>query len=289
MNFRFVIVVFAIIPVAFGCAGPQRTPYLDQAQSAYTQASNNPTIAQYAPVQLREAADALDQAENARTDEEQRHYVYIAERKIVMAQTISSEKAIEDQARALRTQKENLVLQLRAREAELAQRQAQTAQEQLRSYRSEQQQQELMQAQQEAESAKAEVDELRREIEELQAQQTDRGILLTMGDVLFETDGTHLAPGATLSISKLAAFLQKHPDRQVVIEGHTDDQGESAYNEQLSRERAQAVADALETAGVGRERMTIKGMGENYPVAPNTTAAGRQQNRRVEIVIQNQG
>lgn len=124
-----------------------------------------------------------------------------------------------------------------------------------------------------------------KELAALKAKQTSRGMVLTVGDVLFDTGQATLKPGAYPDISRLAQFLRENPDRNVQIEGHTDSTGSLTTNTILSERRAQAVADALVAAGVAPGRVETRGMGSDYPVATNATAAGRQQNRRVEIVI----
>ncbi len=112
-----------------------------------------------------------------------------------------------------------------------------------------------------------------------------RGMVMTLGDVLFDTNAATLKPGAALTIDRLSKFLDQNADTRVIIEGHTDSQGPDAYNEELSRRRAQAVADDLVRRGVASSRLEVIGRGEGYPVADNSTSAGRQQNRRVEIVF----
>lgn len=122
---------------------------------------------------------------------------------------------------------------------------------------------------------------------ELRARQTDRGTVVTLGDVLFDTDSATLNPGGLQQVQRLATYLNANPARTVRIEGHTDSRGSAAYNEVLSQRRAEAVRAALIGAGVDPARLTTVGMGEALPVASNDTVAGRQQNRRVEIVIEN--
>lgn len=126
-----------------------------------------------------------------------------------------------------------------------------------------------------------------KELAALKAKQTSRGMVLTVGDVLFDTGQATLKPGAYSDISRLAQFLRENPGRNVQIEGHTDSTGSLTTNMILSERRAQAVADALVAAGITPGRVETRGMGPDYPVATNATAAGRQQNRRVEIVIEN--
>ncbi|MFH2043665.1 MAG: OmpA family protein [Pseudomonadota bacterium] len=139
----------------------------------------------------------------------------------------------------------------------------------------------------EAEQARKKAAELKAEIDELQAKQTDRGIVLTLGDVLFANNKANLQPGAMRTIDQLAEFLKKHTERMVTIEGHTDSRGSDTYNLGLSQRRADAVRDALVASGIEQARIQTIGKGEVYPVAGNDTSVGRQQNRRVEIIISN--
>lgn len=108
---------------------------------------------------------------------------------------------------------------------------------------------------------------------------------MTLGDILFDVDRASLTPGGDLQVTRVAEVLRSMPDRGVLIEGHTDSSGSEAYNDDLSQRRANAVEDLLIVQGVEPTRVVTRGYGERYPVATNDTAAGRQQNRRVEIVI----
>jgi outer membrane protein OmpA-like peptidoglycan-associated protein len=110
-------------------------------------------------------------------------------------------------------------------------------------------------------------------------------LVLTLGDILFETGRADLRPGALRQLYPLVTFLHKYPERQVLIEGHTDNVGSASSNLELSQRRAEAVRDFLLHNGVNPAQVTARGYGETAPVASNTTAAGRQQNRRVEIVV----
>lgn len=138
-------------------------------------------------------------------------------------------------------------------------------------------------------AALAEIEELGQESAELQVQQTDRGLVVTLGDILFDVDQAQLNPGGQLQVARLADVLQQMPERNVLIEGHTDSAGSDAYNDSLSQRRADAVEDLLIIQGIEPTRVVTRGYGERFPVATNDTAAGRQQNRRVEIVILNPG
>lgn len=140
-----------------------------------------------------------------------------------------------------------------------------------------------------AAEAKAEADRLMKELSDLKARQTERGIVLTIGDVLFATGKSDLSPNALRSVDKLADFLRKYPNRNVLIEGHTDSVGSDEFNLTLSQKRADSVKETLTSKAIDDGRITTKGYGKKYPVASNDTAAGKQQNRRVEVIILNEG
>ncbi len=183
----------------------------------------------------------------------------------------------EAEARARQVEAARLQAEMKAREAEAKAREAYAAR---------------LVAQEEAAraaKAQAEAEQLAREISELKAQLTERGVVLTIGDVLFAVDRATLSPRATRSVEKLADFLKKHPKRRVLIEGFTDITGSDEYNLALSQRRAEAVEERLVSLGIDTGRITSKGYGKKYPVADNDTPEGRQQNRRVEVVILNEG
>jgi outer membrane protein OmpA-like peptidoglycan-associated protein len=129
--------------------------------------------------------------------------------------------------------------------------------------------------------------ELQRQIDLLQAKTTERGLVLTLGNVLFATGRADLNAGGTDSLNKLVAFLNQYPDRNIMIEGHTDNVGSDASNLALSERRAGSVHTYLLQQGVGSQRISSSGLGESQPIADNDTDAGRQQNRRVEVIIDN--
>jgi outer membrane protein OmpA-like peptidoglycan-associated protein len=123
--------------------------------------------------------------------------------------------------------------------------------------------------------------------EELQAAQTSRGIVLTLGDVLFDVGQSQLKPGALRPIEQIAAFLNENPERRVQVEGFTDSQGTDEFNQRLSQARADAVAQAIIQRGIDAQRIRAQGYGEGFPKASNDSAGSRQLNRRVEIVVSN--
>jgi len=139
-----------------------------------------------------------------------------------------------------------------------------------------------------AEKANAELAMLMKEMSELQGQLTDRGIVLTIGDVLFATGKSELNASARISMDKLAEFLQNKKNRSLLVEGHTDSVGSDEYNQGLSEQRAESVKNALLKRGIASERIVTIGYGKKFPVATNETSAGKQQNRRVEAIILNE-
>ena len=115
--------------------------------------------------------------------------------------------------------------------------------------------------------------------------ETSRGIVISLSDILFDVNRATLKPGAEANVRRIAAILQQYPDRQIAVEGHTDATGSDAYNQTLSEDRAASVRASLIAGGVPQGQITSKGFGKTQPVATNDTPAGRQQNRRVEIIV----
>lgn len=129
---------------------------------------------------------------------------------------------------------------------------------------------------------------VRREQEIAQGAHKENVQVLTVSfksDYLFATNSATLLPGAQPEIQRVADVLKQYPDTTIQVAGHTDSQGNEVYNQQLSERRAQAVRDALVGTGLDPARITIMGYGESRPIASNDTAAGRQQNRRVEVRV----
>jgi outer membrane protein OmpA-like peptidoglycan-associated protein len=127
--------------------------------------------------------------------------------------------------------------------------------------------------------------QLEAQLADLAAKKTERGIVITLGDVLFGTDLSRLNNDGIATAQKLAKVLQSNLQLKVLVEGFADSTGATAYNQTLSERRAGAVQSALLDMGVARDRVAMRGYGETYPVAANDTAANRQLNRRVEIVL----
>ncbi len=288
------------------CGGvPTNHPDLIRARDAYYEVQSNAWVNENAPVEKYEASQALEKAEQAETIEDLEHLSYLAERRsqiaVAAAKTRRAEKEIAAlakeknmvllEAREVEIQEKTRKLQVREREVETARAEAETARERaLRLAREAEFAKQEAEAQaREAALARSMTKKLEREIAELNAKQTDRGIVLTLGDVLFEFDKAELMPGGFRAVDKLAQFLKEYENRNVLIEGHTDSIGTPEYNIDLSRRRAEAVRSALMEKGIARDRIITKGYGESYPVAGNEIEAGRQQNRRVEVIILDEG
>jgi outer membrane protein OmpA-like peptidoglycan-associated protein len=305
----------AALVLALGLAGCQTRPPtnadLEQARTAVQLATTQADAARAGQIDVQRAREALARAETAwkdRDDESTRHWSYLARQRAEVAQAVARQARDEERLKNASTERERVRLEARTREAEQAgrrassaeqqaqaarqqaqsaQAQAQSAQAQARSAQSsaalaQQQSQQLRdQAAQSAERAAA----LERDLQALQARKTDRGMVVTLGDVLFQTGRAELAPGALRSAEQLAAVLQQYPERRVLVEGFTDSVGSEDFNRALSQRRAEAFANALRARGVEPARITVQGQGESWPVANNATPAGRQLNRRVEVLF----
>jgi outer membrane protein OmpA-like peptidoglycan-associated protein len=210
-------------------------------------------------------------------------------------------KTAEASVAAANAERDRVRLEARAREAERAQRDAAQAQREAEHARGQAEatrrealaaqeraagaEREAEAARRQAESAQAHARSLQAELAELHARPSDRGMVVTLGDLLFDTGRAELAPGAARIVDRLADFLREYPQRRVSIEGFTDSVGSAAANRELSERRAAAVRHALIERGIAATRIVARGYGEEFPVASNGNAAGRQMNRRVEIVI----
>lgn len=287
------ITVFVTVAMPFmlgGCVS-ESTPnaFLEKARAAYAAAETNPEVKANAPVALYEAFQALEKAEKTQEIEDIQHLSYLTEKQVEIALAQTAQKKEEQEMGFLAKEKEKLILEARQREAEKHARDAKAAREEafIMKSKAEQLKAEAEAKAREAQEALAKAAQLESELEALKAVKTDRGMVLTLGDVLFATGKADLAPGAKQTIDHLAAFLAKYPERKVRIEGHTDSVGSDEYNLTLSDRRAQAVKLALLERGIAFGRIATMGYGKTRPIADNSTEGGRQKNRRVEIIIMN--
>ena len=295
MKTRSTMSLLAAAVLAAACAtAPMTTPTLDQARADFVSANNNPQIAQYAPLEFRQASEALDQANAAAARRESLNDVdrlaYVAKQRIATAVEVARTKAAEADIANASRERDQVRLAARTAEAERAKREAEAAQAQAAQAQAQAQaaQQQAAAAQQQNAVLAQRAAVLESLLVELQAVKTERGYVVTIGDVLFATNQASLTPNGMSTLRKLADVMAQNPNRTVLVEGFTDSTGSSSYNQELSQRRAEAVASALGSMGVARDRIAMKAYGEAFPVAPNDTASNRQLNRRVEIVLSNE-
>ena len=288
----------AVVPAAavllVACAStPPNSPALNEARALYNQAVNDVSTARAAPLELRNAQQALQQAEAALKAGDDPsavdHYAYLARQRAATAMQAGVIARSEQSATASTADRTRIVMEARTSEAEARTREAEASNAAAQRARDQAlvSRMEAGQQQAAADTARARAAKLQQELTALQAQQTERGMVLTLGDVLFDTGRAELKSGAFSTVDRLATFLRENPERRVAIEGHTDAVGSDTSNLSLSQRRADAVRAALVSRGIDGTRITAQGMGEAVPVASNDTAEGRQRNRRVEVIIAN--
>jgi outer membrane protein OmpA-like peptidoglycan-associated protein len=258
------LVVGAVAAALAACASPpQRSEQVEQARSEIQTLSQDPMAQQAAGKDLDAARKSLQDAEMALQQKQPPavvdHYAYLAKRHAEAGEARAAEAHSRQEVARAEDDRNKILMESRNREAANAQAQAAAAQAQLAS------------AQQ--------------QLANLQAKQTDRGMVVTLGDVLFDTGQATLKPGAAVAINRLATFLTANPQTKVLIEGHTDSRGGDDYNIGLSERRARAVSTELQSRGISGDQIQTLGRGKDLPVASNDTPEGRQQNRRVEIVF----
>ncbi|WP_085315807.1 OmpA family protein [Derxia lacustris] len=254
-----------------GCASaPKANPQIEAARAEVMRADASPAAVSYAPNELRDAKEALKRADAAWVQDgdeaEASHQSELATRRAAVALAVAQSRADAERLKTVQAETDRIRLQARGAEADRARMQAEQAQAQ-------------------ASQAQAQAERLKTELSSLQAQQSDRGMVVTFGDLLFAFNSAALAPSAAPRIDKLAEFLNENPQRKISVEGYTDSIGSDSYNQQLSQRRAEAIKQALLLKGIAADRVMTQGLGESYPVADNATADGRAMNRRVEVVI----
>jgi outer membrane protein OmpA-like peptidoglycan-associated protein len=292
-------VLIGAVMLASGCAGnPKSTSLLDQVRVDYVQAQANPKIATYAALEMKSATEALAKANAAAKERESLETVeklaYLAKQQIALATEVASKKSAESDSTSAIGVRDQVRLDQRTLQADQARMKADDAERAAQSARDAAavatQQKNLAQANEsEAQRLAAEASarnlQLEAQLAELAARKTERGLVITLGDVLFGTDLARLNADGMRMVQRLATVLQQNQKRTVLVEGFTDSTGQTQHNQELSERRASAVRTALLDLGVVSERIARRGYGESYPVAANDTAANRQLNRRVEIIL----
>lgn len=297
--------VFAAGLTACGTTPPAANSDLEAARAAVERARANPYAVRSANVELDAAQQALQRAQAAwaarQGPEDVAHLSYLAKRRADIALALAKQAQADERVQAAGADRERIRLEARTREAERATAQARsaaasaqasqaTAQAAQANAADAQNQAELarqaadaarLAASQQAERA----DALERDLQAMAARKTDRGMVVTLGDVLFSSGRADLQPGGVRAAQQLAQVLRQYPERRVLVEGFTDSVGSDALNLALSQRRADAFRSALMAAGIAADRIEVRGHGEDLPVADNSSAAGRQQNRRVEVLF----
>ena len=291
MKYTHIPILAALCVLAACATTPERVPQLEEARAKVQALARDPMVQQAASEELADARNTLQHAELALEKraplERVTHLSYLAARHADIGQARLDEARARAAIAKAEAERNRVLLAARSQEAEaarLATEDARRAAEDARRA-TEAARLETSAAQIEAQTQAEAAELARRALAELQARETERGMVLTLSDVLFDSGAATLKPGAIDTINRLATFLEQNSEIRLIIEGHTDSQGSDAYNEDLSRRRGQAVANELVSRGISSTRFEVVGRGEASPVADNTTAAGRQQNRRVEIVF----
>ena len=276
MKIRIVMPAMLAIATLLGaCTSmPRTTSLLDQTHVEYRAAQNNTDVGSHAPLELKQAGEALALADTAAANRDSAERIdqlaYLARQKVALAQEVGKRKAAESDVANSGKLRDEMRLAQRTNEADRA-RLATDA------------------ARRDTAEANARVSSLEAQLADLAAKKTERGMVITLGDVMFATDKYQLNEQGMVTIRKLSQFLQQHPARSVLIEGFTDSTGGARYNQRLSERRAGAVARSLIDQGIARKRVETRGYGQEYPVASNDTTTDRQLNRRVEIVLSEDG
>jgi outer membrane protein OmpA-like peptidoglycan-associated protein len=240
----------------YGCAGQHSEAALQQASADFQKVKEDSNVLRIAPKDVIRAGESLARADRLSTywgsGADVEHYAYLSRRYSEIAREHSDQVLNEERAAKLELERQRLQLELRESKLLSVQQQGKWLEEQ---------------------------------IVALATTQTDRGLVLTLGDVLFDTGEAELKSSANRVVLKIVQFLQLNPKRVVRIEGYTDSTGGKQENLKLSRDRAQSVADVLTDLGIDEKRIQVEGYGDEYPVDVNASERGRAQNRRVEIVF----
>lgn len=255
---NYIVPVLLVISATLvGCSTvPEQHAVLEEARSNFIAARSDSDVNKYAGTELQQAEQALESAENAWSKQEDAdevdHLAYLANQRALIAQETGKRRATEAAADDISKRRDAVRLEARTAEAD---------------------------------AAKRRVGEIEKELAELNAQKTERGLVITLSDVLFDVNQARLKPGSERDLEKIADFLREYPERKALVEGFTDNTGSENYNQVLSEQRANAVRSFLIEEGIRSNRIDARGYGESNPVASNATPASRQLNRRVEIVI----
>jgi len=285
---KYLPISLIVIAILSGCSSaPTKNAALEEAREKFNIANSNPEVTTQAALEMKEAGDSLYKADEAMRKGQGaatvEHLSYIASQKVGIAQETAKRKTAEEAVAGAAQSRDKMLLRARTDEADASKRKVADMQE-TANYQAEQ----LAVADANAASDQALIaqqEKQLKELKELNATMTKRGLVITLGDVLFSTGKAELKSGAERNLQKLAEFLNEYPKHRVLIEGHTDSTGSDGFNQSLSERRALSVKTSLVAMGIGSDRVMSRGYGESFPVATNKTGSGRQMNRRVEIIL----
>jgi outer membrane protein OmpA-like peptidoglycan-associated protein len=274
-----------VLAIAVGCSStmPPRDAAVESARRDFLVIAQEPYIQQYAPVAYANAKQSMDETERlwreGASEQELEHQAYLARKKVAIAREEAGMSRSEEQIAQAEGRRKDVLLQAREQELQSTRKRAESAEEQAEFMRKD-----AEQARSDSERMQSQTNQLSQDLE---ARQTERGLVITLNNILFDTNKAELKPGADNSLDRIARALQEHPEHSLVVEGFTDTMGDEKRNAELSRQRAEAVKNALVQRGVSADRIDTRGYGERFPIATNNTPTGRQLNRRVEIIVSN--
>jgi outer membrane protein OmpA-like peptidoglycan-associated protein len=276
MNTKLIAAISFALAMAACASAPQPNVALENARSAVRSAEADPNVATYAALDMHTARKELDAAEAAAAARDEKGIdqpAYLAAQTAHLAQLKASAKANDARVAAGKAERDQIQLNARTKEVGSAL----SARDQAMRKEAD--------ADAERDQATQQTAAVQAELDALKAKPTDRGLVLTLGDVLFDTGKADLNPGASRNLDQLVQFLTDHPERRVEIDGYTDNVGTDSYNLNLSERRADTVKSVLVDRGIDSSRIVVRGYGKDFGVASNVDSGGRQLNRRVEIVI----
>ncbi len=255
-KYRTLPLTLIAIGVMSGCGSLPPNPALTQAHNNYNSARNSAEVVSSAPIELQDASNSLNKADQAFSQDEDdavvNHLAYLANQQVSIAQEVAKRKIAEAAVSNADSKRDQVLLAARTAEVDKVKQQLAKQEEELKA---------------------------------LHATKTERGMVITLGDVLFSTNKATLKSGGVRNIEKLGIFLTQYPEFKVSVEGHTDSRGTEEHNQELSEARANTVHNALMDMSISSERVATIGYGENFPIASNDNEGGRQMNRRVEIIL----
>ena len=268
-----------------GCATMQEpTNETIALQNQYMMAEQQSYVEKYAPLEFEDAKKMIEKTKkmekSGKSEELIEHQRYLAQKKLDTAIELAKEKRAQERVDNAALNRKDVLLAAKSKELNEAQDEAQRM-----SKRAKLAEREAEEARERAKEMSAKAKKMAATLTDISATDTERGLVITMGSILFELNESELKSSSKTTVAKIADFLNQYPERDVLVEGFTDSTGSSDYNQTLSDKRAKAVTALLAGNGIDKNRLNAVGYGESYPAATNDTQLGRQKNRRVEIVV----